>query len=198
MRRTHWMLAVACLAMVVGCQRLADTRPLREAGMEIEPVQRLYELKITDDEVAELVTLKNAGASDAACVELLRIARSRKTPFDDGETLAGLMGSGFSEKAVQELYRLGQLGLWVGEARTMRLAGVSEETILILARHRAEGRAVLSGPALARLKNAGLSERFVLELARHGATDEVADQAITLRKRGAREDEILRSLLPQP
>jgi len=58
----------------------------------------------------------------------------------------------------------------------------------------AEGRAVLSGPALARLKNAGLSERFVLELARRGATDELADQAIALRKRGAREDEILRRL----
>src|SRR5574337_1621961 len=140
-----------------GCKHLrqTDMRPLDQAGMWFRSVEELRRLRVTDAEVAELVKVRQAGVSDDACVELMRIARARQQPFSSGDSIAGLRRVGVEESTVLELARLDQLGLWVGEAQAVRLTGLSDRVLLAVARRRAAGRTALSGRAIAKLKNAG-------------------------------------------
>src|SRR5574341_177303 len=155
------MLFVVCLA---GCNRIkpTDLRPLDQAGMWYQSIEELRKLNPSDAEVAQLVLARQAGLSDVGCLELIRLARSREKPFDSGEAAASLLRVRMSEANVLELAHLNQLGLWVGEAQAMRLAGISENVVMTVARRRASGLPVLSGAALAQLKNVGAGEPEML------------------------------------
>ena len=83
--------------------------------------------------------LIEAGLSDPSCVVLIKLARSRHKPFDDGQSIADLLATGSSEQTVVELAHLNQLGLWAGEARALRLAGLSDKVIVATAQRRSQG-----------------------------------------------------------
>jgi hypothetical protein len=182
------VLGLALLALFLpGCQRLhrTDTRPLDQAGMWFHSIEELRALGITDAEVAELAKVRQAGLSDAGCIELVRIARGRKQPFASGDAIADLRRVGTSESTVLELARLDQLGLWVGEAQATRLAGLSDQVVLAVARRRAAGQPVPSGSSLAQLKDAGMSESGLLDLIARGTTDQEAREMIEAHRRAA-------------
>lgn len=61
-----------------------------------------------------------------------------------------------------------------------------------VARRRADGKPVLSGASLARLKNAGVREPTLLKLVERGVPDSQAGAILSYRRRGASEREILR------
>ncbi len=191
-----WLALIVALAALVapGCKHLrpVDMRPLDQAGMGYRSVEELRELDVTDAEVAALVKAREAGISDAACVELVRIARGRKQPFSSGEAIASLRRVGVSESTVLELARLDQLGLWVGEAQAMRLAGLSDQILLGVARRRAAGQPALSGSVLARLKDAGLSETKMIELIERGTTDKQAEEMLAAWRRAAGRSHFVR------
>jgi len=186
-------IAVAVL-LLAGCQRIhrTDTRPLEDVGMAYRSIERLRELGITDAEVAELVKVKQAGALEETCVELVRITRERHQLFTTGDAVAGLRRAGMSDETILELARLDQLGLWAGEAQAIRLAGISDGVILELARHRAQDHPALSGASLAELKNVGMSDHALLELARSGVTDDDVSTIVALRRRRWSDSDILR------
>jgi hypothetical protein len=96
-----------------------------------------------------------------------------------------------SEETILELARLNQLGLSAGEFQAMRLAGLSDATVLAVARHRALNQPVLSGASLAGLKNVGVRESTLLELARRGVPDSKASEITWFRRRGGSDAEIL-------
>ena len=183
------LLVLAALAAVagVGCKRLypADTAPLDKAGMWFRSIEELRGLAISDAEVAELVKAREAGLSDAGCIELVRLARGHQQPFASGNTVANLRRVDVSEATILELARLDQLGVWAGEAQAIRLTGLSDRTLLAVASRRAAGQPVLSGPLLARLKNAELSEAEILDLIDRGTTDEQAQMILAARQRAA-------------
>ena len=162
--------------------------------MAYSTVKELRELNVTQAEVAELVQARSAGVSDRTCVELVRLARSRNLPFASGGAVARLAHVELSEPAILELARADQLGLGSGEIELMRLAGISEETIMIVARRRAQNLPVMSGGSIAQLKNAGMSESAVRELARRGVNDNEAKIAFSMRRSGLRDAEILRRI----
>ena len=186
MRAASILLSVglAALFLACGCGRLkhsADTKALDQAGMWFNSVAELRQLGVTDVEVQELLPVRQAGASDATCVELVRIAHDRHQPFADGPAIANLIDAGFKENSVLALARLNQLGLWTGEAEAMRLAGLSDDVVLAVAQRRADGKPVLSSAKIADLRNAGLSEKEILEQIHSGATDAQADDLIYRR-----------------
>jgi hypothetical protein len=179
----------AALTLIVlllpGCKRLhlTDTRPLDQAGMWYGSIQELRTLGVTDAEVAELAKARQAGVSDAACVNLVRLAHGREQPFADGDAVAGLRRVGLSESTTLELARLGQFGLWAGETQAMHLAGLSDQILLGVARRHAAGQPVPSGASLAQLKDAGMSEAEMLDLIQHGTTDQQAQEMIEAHRR---------------
>ena len=194
--RCVFLLLVVALAglSVSGCKRLhpTDTTPLDQAGMWFRSIEELRGLDITDAEVAELVKARGAGVSDTACIELVRIARARKQPFAAGDAGAKLRRVGVDEATILELAKLDQLGSWVGEAQALRLTGLSEQTLLAVARRRAAGQAVLSGPSIAQLKNAGLSEAEILNLIERGTTDAQAQAMLAARQRATESSGFVR------
>jgi hypothetical protein len=177
-----------------GChhQPLVDTTPLDAAGMGYDTIEQVKARNATPSEVNELAKARQGGLPDSACVQVLQIFRSRQQPFNAGSAAAALMGAGMQPQTVVELAELNQLGLASGELGAMRLAGITDETILEVARHHAQGKPAPSGASLAGMKNAGLRDATLLELARRSISDSQVDAIIAARRRGVSDAEILR------
>ena len=146
--------------------------------MHPDNLEKLRQYQINDDEVQQLLIVGKAGLGEQGCVELIRIARSRDRTFTEGDAVAGLLGAGLKESSVMELVRLNQLPLFAGEATAMRLAGLSDEVILDVARHRAKGQAALSGQRLAELRDAGFSNAQLIAALDRGITDKQANEVL--------------------
>ena len=160
--------------------------------MGYDAVTELKALKITEPEVAEIAKAREAGLSDQGCVEVAQIYASRKQLFNAGDAIAGLLGAGASEDLILKLARLNQLGIGAGELEAMRLAGLSDDIVLAVAQHHADGQPELSGASLASMKNLGMSAGTLLQLAERGVPDSRAAAIMNMRRRGAKDGQILR------
>jgi hypothetical protein len=177
-----------------GCRILhpVDTKPLDAAGMSYDAVQELKSQRISTPEVAEMAKARQSGFSDADCIDTFKIFRGRNQPFDAGGAIASLVQVNVSKDAILELARINQLGLDSGELQAMKLAGLSDDILLEVARHRAQGQPVLSGASLATLKNTGMRTSTLFELARRGVPDSQGSAIISYRRHGASDDQVLR------
>lgn len=186
-RRLPCGLLLAAMALVISCKpaQKPNTEQAEQLAMWLDSVPQLKTLNVSNAEVAELTIAHQAGLTDPSSVVLIRLARDRKLPFADGQAIADLLNAGSSEDTVLELARLNQLGLWAGEARAMRLAGLSDKIILAVARRRSQSLPALSGQKLAELKNTGVPDAKILEMIQKGDTDETATKYIAQRERAA-------------
>jgi len=162
-----------------------DTDQADQVALWLSSVPELKTLNVSNAEIGELSKAHQAGLSDSSGVVLIKLARERKKPFADGQSIADLLDAGSSEQTVVELARLNQLGLWAGEAQAMRLAGLSDKTILAVAQRRSQGLPVLSGEKLGELKNAGASDAVILDMIEKGTTERQASAYIAQRNRAA-------------
>ncbi len=187
------LLLCLTASFAAGCHSVSpvDTKPLDTAGMSYDSIQQVNALGATPPEISQLAEAREAGYSDSACIETLKIYRSRKVPFDAGDAISGLMQSGFDESMVLDLAKMNELGIDAGEFQAMKLANLSDAVILEVARRRADGKPVLSGASLAELKNAGMRQSTLLELVRRGVPDSEARAIITYRRRGVADSLIL-------
>lgn len=184
------LLSGALLVMLLpagGCKHLPalDMRPLDQAGMWFESIKQLRGMEVTQAEIGQLARAREAGISDADCINLLKLARGRQQPFADGEAVASLRRAGVSEPTILELARVNQLSSWSGEAMAMRLAGMPDDLLLAVAQRRAAGQTVPSGASLSRLKSTGLTDAQLLELVNRGTTDAQAAEIVAARQRAA-------------
>ena len=140
-------MLLASIVLIYSCKpaQKPDTEQADQMAMWLDSVPQLKTLNVSNAEVGELNKAHEAGLTDPSSVILIKLARDRKTPFTDGEPVADLLNAGSSEETVLELARLNQLGAWAGEARAMRLAGLSDKIILAVAHRRSQGLPVLSG-----------------------------------------------------
>lgn len=176
-----------CLAITLcfsGCQKFhkADTQPLYQSGMWSDTIRQLKDLDISESEVNELIKLHEAGLSDDGCVKLMHLVRDRQQMFTSGDSVAGLLHAGVSEKTVMELAQLDLIGTWALEAQGIRLAGYSDNVVLAIARRRAKRLPTVSATSLVELKNTGVTEPQALDLISRGLTDEQAGQMIASHK----------------
>lgn len=188
------VLLLFLVILASGCQRLkpVDTTVFDRMGMAYSDIQALRSMGLDNNEVNQVVTAKDAGMSDDGCVNLVRMARNRNEKFSTGDDAAALLKAGMAEPSVIELAKLNVLGIWTGEAQTMRLAGLSDRIILEAAHRHAAGESVLSGASLANFKNTGMTEATLLQLVRRGVPDSEAPTIISLRRRGWSDSMILR------
>jgi hypothetical protein len=195
MASQHLFCAIlGTILSTAGCASLkpVDVQPLYSAGMSYDAVSQLKTLKITPAEVSEVAQARQSGFSDAACVRVMQIQRTRNRNFDVGTPISELLRAGVSETLVLDLESMNELGLEAGEIETMRLAGLSEDILLTVARRHAQSRPVLSGASLAGMKNLGIRSDTLLQLAQRGVTDAQAPAIMAMRRHGAKDAEILR------
>jgi hypothetical protein len=160
--------------------------------MSYDSVKELRALNLTNPEIAQILKVYEGGFSDEDSVTIVRIFHSRGQAFTAGNAVADLLQAGMRDDPILALARLNQLGAYAGEFEAMHLAGLSDSIILEVARHRSEGKPVLSGASLAGLKNTGLHSATLLALAQRGVPDADAKAIISLRRRGASDAQILR------
>jgi hypothetical protein len=163
-----------------GCQkfRKTDTQPLYQSGMWSDTIRQLKDLDISESEVNELIKLHDAGLSDDGCVKLMHLVRDRKEMFTSGDSVAGLLHAGVSEKTVMELAQMDLVGTWALEAQGIRLSGYSDNVVLAIAHRRAKRLPTVSATSLVELKNTGVTEPQALDLISRGLSDEQAGQMI--------------------
>lgn len=186
-RHLPFGLLLASIVLVCSCKpaQKPDTGQADQRAMWLDSVPQLKTLNVSNAEVGELAKAHEAGLSDPSSVVLINLARDRKTPFADGQSIADLLNAGVSEQTVLDLARLNQLGVWAGEAQAMRLAGLSDKIILAVAQRRSHGLPALSGGKLGELKNAGASDATILEMIQRGDSDQTASEYIAQRDRAA-------------
>ena len=186
-RRLPYGLLLASVVLLCSCKpaQKPDTQQADQMAMWLDSVPQLKTLNISNAEVTELNKAHEAGLTDPSTVVLIQLARERKVPFADGQSIADLLNAGLSEQTVLELARLNQLGIWAGEARAMRLAGLSDKIILAVAQRRSHDLTVLSGQKLAELKNTGVSDAMIMEMIQKGDSDATATKFIAERERAA-------------
>jgi hypothetical protein len=179
---SRFSLAVLLTATICfgGCQKFhkADTQPLYQSGLWSDTIKQLKDLDISESEVNELIKLHDAGLSDDGCVKLMHYVRDRQQMFTSGDSVAGLLHAGVSEKTVMELAKLDLIGTWALEAQSIRLSGYSDNVVLAIAHRRAQRLPTVSATSLVELKNTGVTESQALEMISRGLTDEQAGQII--------------------
>lgn len=163
-----------------GCQKFhkVDTKALYQSGMWSDTIKQLKDLNVSESEVNELIKLHDAGLSDDGCVKLMHMVRDRKQMFTSGDSVAGLLHAGVSEKTVLELAQLDLIGTWGLEAQGIRLSGYSDTVVLAVAHRRAKHLPTVSATSLVELKNTGVTEQRAVEIVTNGLTDEQAGQMI--------------------
>src|SRR5579864_9474896 len=186
-RRLPCALLLASIVLVCSCKpaQTPDADQANQLAMWLDSVPQLKTLNVSNAEIGELAKAHQAGLTDPSTVVLIQLAREHKLPFADGQSIADLLNAGSSEETVLELARLNQLGIWAGEARAMRLAGLSDKIILAVAHRRSQSLPVISGQKLAELKNTGVPDVKILEMIQKGDTDETATKYIAQRERAA-------------
>ena len=180
-------LLLASILLVSSCKpaQKADAEQSDQMTMWLDSVPQLKTLNVSNAEIGELTIAHQAGLTDPSTVVLIKLARDRKLPFTDGQSIADLLNAGSSEQTVLELARLNQLGIWAGEAQALRLAGLSDKIILAVAQRRAKRLPVLSGEKLGELKNAGASDTTILEMVQRGTSEQSASDYIAQRNHAA-------------
>jgi hypothetical protein len=152
-------------------------------AMWLDSVPQLKTLGISNAEVNELRKAHEAGLTDPSSVVLIKLSRDRHTPFSDGQSVADLLNAGSSEDTVLQLARVNELGIWAGEARAMRLTGLSDKIILAVAERKSQGLPVLSGEKLGELKNTGASDATILGFVQKGLSEKSVNDYIAQRNR---------------
>jgi len=177
-----WLLLPPVLA---GCKShpLTDYRALDKAGMWSSGLEELKKLNVSDAEVAQLVSMKNAGVSDDMCVALVNAAHEHQHPFASAEAARSLNGAGFNDDQILAIAKNDKLDTLSGDAVMLRLIGLSDATVQLLLQRRMNGLPTLSSAEIGRLKNTQLSEREILARIQNGMTDQQADAEASAREK---------------
>jgi len=181
-RSSVFLFAAALLA---GCKSnpLIDYRPLDKAGMWSSSMEDLKKLNVSNAEIAQLVSLKNAGVSDDMCVSLVQTAHHHQHPFASAASAASLNRAGFTDDQILAIARNDQLDTLSGDAVMLRLVGLSDSTVQSILRRRMKGLTTLSSAEIGRLKNTGLNEKEILARIENGMTDPQADAEASAREK---------------
>ena len=178
------LLGLVVLLRTSGCDKhpLTDYRPLDQAGMWSSNVEDLKKWNTSDNEVAQLVKLKQAGVTDDTCVTLVADAHQHEHPFGSADSAVSLARAGYAEPVILEIAKVDQLDIISTDAVMLRLVGLSDPAVDLILHRRLKGQRTMSSAEIGRLKNTGLTEKQILERINQGETDAQADREAASRE----------------
>jgi hypothetical protein len=184
MRFKLMLLGVFVLLRVGGCEKhpLTDYRPLDQAGMWSSNVEQLKTLNTSDQEIQQLVRLKQGGLSDDTCVALISASHQHKHIFNSADSTVNLLHAGYPESVILEIANIDQLDIISGDAVLLRLVGLSDRSVDVILHRRLRGLPTMGSTQIGRLKNTGLTEKQIMEQINNGMTDAQADREATVRE----------------
>jgi hypothetical protein len=178
------LLGVFALLRTSGCEKhpLTDYRPLDQVGMWSSNVEQLKTLNTSDQEIQQLVKVKQGGISDDTCVALISDAHQHKHVFTSADAAVNLSHAGYPESVILEIANIDQLDIIGGDAVLLRLVGLSDHSVDLILHRRLQGQPTMGSMQIGRLKNTGLAERQIMERINQGMTDAQADKEATARE----------------
>jgi len=184
MRYKLTLLGVFVLLRVGGCEKhpLTDYRPLDQAGMWSSNVEQLKTLNTSDQEIQQLVRLKQGGISDDTCVALISDAHQHKHIFNSADSTVNLFNAGYPESVILEIAKIDQLDIISGDAVLLRLVGLSDRSVDVILHRRLRSLPTMGSMQIGRLKNTGLTEKQIMERINEGMTDAQADKEASGRE----------------
>jgi len=183
MRKWILLLGVAVL-LACGCGRNPKPeRPTLEAiGMYASSIDLLKKDNLKDPEIDQLIRLKQAGATDQLCVDLVKAAHDHHHDFSSADSAVELSKAGYADAQILEMAQSDRIDILSGEAVTLKLIGLTPSTVQAIIHRRVEGLPTLTSEQIGRLKNTAMSEKQILALVEQGLTDEQAETEITKRE----------------
>lgn len=175
-----FLLLGACLLGLAGCQKhpQTDLTSLDQSGMWSSSLEELKKLNVSDMEISQLTKLKQAGAPDELCLELLKAARAHHHEFSSGDAVVDLSRAGYSDAEILEIGQSDRVDTLSGEAVTLKLIGLSIPTVQAILHRRIQGLPTLTSEQIGRLKNTGMSEKQILEVVNQGYPNDKAEAFI--------------------
>jgi hypothetical protein len=180
-----WIPALGvCALLAGGCDRHAKPEPptLESTGIFATSLAQLKTYNLKDAEIEQLIRLKQAGATDQLCVDLVKAAHDHHHDFSSAESAINLSRADYSDAQILEMAQSDRIDILSGEAVTLKLIGFAPATVQDIIHRRVEGLPTLTSEQIGRLKNTGMSDRQILELVDQGLTDEQAEAFITKRE----------------
>jgi hypothetical protein len=183
MRKCVPLLGIAAL-LACGCdRRTKPERPtLESTGMYASSINLLKKDNLKDPEIEQLIRLKQAGATDQLCVDLVNAAHDHHHDFSSAESAIQLSRAGYVDAQILEMAQSDRIDILSGEAVTLKLIGLTPSTVQAIIHRRVEGLPTLTSEQIGRLKNTAMSEKQILALVEEGLTDEQAEAEITKRE----------------
>lgn len=180
-----WIPALGvCALLAGGCDRHSKPEPptLESTGIFATSLAQLKTYNLKDAEIEQLIRLKQAGATDQLCVDLVKAAHDHHHDFSSAESAINLSRADYSDAQILEMAQSDRIDILSGEAVTLKLIGFAPATVQDIIHRRVEGLPTLTSEQIGRLKNTGMSDRQILELVDQGLTDEQAEAFITKRE----------------
>jgi hypothetical protein len=173
-----------CLLFAAACQQhpLTDYRPLGQAGMWSDGIGQMKKLNVSDQEVGQVVKLKQARVADDTCIALVSAAHAQQHPFTSADSVINLQSAGYADPDILDFARANKLDAIAGDAVMLRLIGLSDATVQIILQRHLKGLPTMDTAQIGRLKNTGLTEKQILERINQGMTDEQAEREATVRE----------------
>jgi hypothetical protein len=180
MRKTFLLLPLLLL-LPSGCKKQpeVDYSPLDQSGMFSTALSEVKKMKPSNAEIAQLATLKRAGASDDFCLALLNTARGHHHDFTSGDSAVALSRAGYSDAQILEMAQADKIDALSDDAVMLKLMGLSNSTVQIVIQRREQGLPTLTSEQIGRLKNTGMSEQKILAFINQGLAGQQAENEIT-------------------
>lgn len=185
--------------LLTGCGGEIDEATVTEltgSGYSAESAAELSRLDLSEGELEQLEIAKRGGLDDVAAAKIVKTLHDRELAFDIGMEMQTLSGAGFSSTALVELVEIESVRRWESDLRVMKHAGISEPTILMIARRKFvdEEEDVLSGRDYERLKTSGISDAGLEEFVKNGGTPQQLQQVEMAIRKGTSEQAALREV----
>jgi hypothetical protein len=183
MRSSTFPVAIVVL-LASGCHQhpLADYRPLAKAGVFSGTIEQLKTLNTSDEEITQVLKLKNANVSEDTSLALISAAHAHQHPFNSADSVISLEGARYPDSQILQFAKADQLDSISTEAVMLRLIGLTDATIQIVLQRHLQGLPTMGTAEIGRLKNTGLAEKQILERITSGMTDEQADKEAAARE----------------
>jgi hypothetical protein len=174
------------LAALLTCGCGSGSKPerptLESTGMYATSIDLLKKDNLKDAEIAQLIRLKQAGATDQLCVDLVKAAHDHHHDFSSADSAVQLSSAGYDDTQILEMAQSDRIDILSGEAVTLKLIGLSPPTVQTIMHRRIEGLPTLTSEQIGRLKNTAMSEKQILALVEQSLTDQQAEAEITKRE----------------
>src|SRR5258708_764975 len=141
------LLGLVFILRTSGCEKhtLTDYRPLDQAGMWSSSAEQLKKLNTSDDEVAQLVKLKQAGITDDACVTLVTDAHQHEHPFASADSAINLSRAGYAEPVILEIAKTDRFVIISPDAVILKWVGFSNSSVDMILHRRLKGKNHIDG-----------------------------------------------------